>query len=96
MTLNGLSVTAITGTNSFSLVVTADPCSLAVVSASAATNIDVVVFAAVASYGGYSAFTYTSTSGSSACGTFSYSASITPILSIVPTAFLIDSTNMNF
>jgi hypothetical protein len=96
VTLNTIPVTAMTGTNSFTLVVTADPCSLAVVTASVATNINVVVYDAIASYGGFSAFTYTSTSGSTACGPFSYTVLITPILTITPTSLTIDTASMNF
>jgi hypothetical protein len=73
-----------------------DPCYSAIVTTSTPSSISVVVFAALAEYGGYSSFTYASSLGSIACGSFSYTALIVPVTSISPTTFAIDSETMMF
>jgi hypothetical protein len=96
VTLNSVVVTTMIGTSSFTLSVTANPCNNAVVIAPTPSSISLVVYTAMSAYGLYSSFTYTSTVGSTACGPFTYTASITPIASISPTTFSIDTVNMNF
>ncbi len=65
-----------TGTTSFTLTVV-DPCLSAVIAGTVPT-VNVAVYAALGSYGAFMAFSYTSSIGSTACGTIGYTASEAP------------------
>jgi hypothetical protein len=96
--LNGetYDTSSFTGATSFDLTVSASPCYSAVATASTPVEINVVVFAAITTYGGFSSFSYSSSLGASACGSFTYTAAITPFSSVTPATFEIQPTTMNF
>lgn len=66
-----------TGTNSFVLTVI-DPCLSAVITSTTVADATLYVYSATAWYSAYTHFTYTSSLGSTACGTIQYSATDTP------------------
>lgn len=93
--LNGVTKTAFTGASSFDLMVSASPCYSAVATASIPVAINVVAFAAVTTYGGFTSFSYTPSLGTT-CGSFTYTAAITPVASVTPSTFILQPTTMNF
>ena len=86
--LNGVTKSAFTGTSSFVLTVSASPCYSAIATAYIPVAINVVAFAAVTTYGGFTSFSYTPSLGTT-CGDFTYTADITPVASVTHTTFVI-------
>ena len=74
-----------------------DPCLTAVITGSVPAAASFSVYDALASYSSFSSFTYTSSIGSTACGTLTYTASEAPSFGVSSlTTFALVNPGMGF